>query len=204
MGYKLITGTSLLAFNLINLLYLWAKIQENSVTDQLVTKGWKLVRCNNKSTILEKPVFTVRFFQKVLETSVQWNLDLTMGQTTSKMSLLYRQGLLYQGFYSYLSTVYTWAKENCLLYRRLRYTEVYYAEVPLQYWLSLLNKQTFTVKIKTCQCCLFPQAGLSLKCQSARYTSLHVKLVGGKMNSSKFLWKGLNPGIISKVGWVWS
>ena len=86
------------------------------MTDQLVTKGSKLVRSNNKNTILEKPVFPVRLFQKVLETSVQWNLDLTMGQATSKMSLLYQRGLLYQGSYSYLFTVYDWAKENCLLY----------------------------------------------------------------------------------------
>ena len=163
------------------------------MTDHSVTKGWKQVRCNNKKTILEKPVFPVRFSQKVLDTSVQWNLDITMGQATSKMSLLYRRGLLSQGSYSYLSTVYDWAKENCLLYWRLLY------------WLSLLNKQTFNVKWKTCQCCLFPQAGLLLKFQSAGYTSLYVQLlVGRKMNSNKFLWKGLNPEIISKVGWVWS
>ena len=173
------------------------------MTDQLVTKGWKLVRCNNKKTILEKPVFPVRFFQKVLETSVQWNLNLTMGQATSKMSLLYRRGLLYQGSYSYLFTVYDWAKENCLLYWRLHYTKVHYIEVPLQYWLSLLNKQTFTVKWKICQCCLFPQAALLLKFQSAGYTSLYVQLVGGKMNSNKFLWKGLNPvGLKSRLSLI--
>ena len=91
------------------------KIQElcdRSVRDKRVKTG----KMSQQNTTLEKPVFPVRLFQKVLETSVQWNLDLTMGQATSKMSLLYRRGLLYQGSYSYLFTVYDWAKENCLLY----------------------------------------------------------------------------------------
>ena len=102
---------------------------DRSVSDKRVKTG----KMSQQNTTLEKPVFPVRLFQKVLETSVQWNLDLTMGQATSKMSLLYRRGLLYQGSYSYLFTVYDWAKENCLLYRRLHYTEVHYIEVPLQY-----------------------------------------------------------------------
>ena len=59
---------------------------DRSVSDKRVKTG----KINNKKTILEKPVFPVRFFQKVLETSVQWNLDLPRGQMTGKMCLLYR------------------------------------------------------------------------------------------------------------------
>ena len=101
-------------------IYLWVKRQENSVTDQLVTKGWKLVRCNNKKTILEKPVFPVRFLQKVLETSVQWNLDLPRGQMTGKMCLLYRWGFVISKFF--FIPFFDWGKKNCSLYRGLRYT----------------------------------------------------------------------------------
>ena len=68
-----------------------------------MTKGWKQVRCNNKKTILEKPVFPIRFFQKVQETSVQWNLDLTKGQATGKMCFPYQRGFVISRFFSCLS-----------------------------------------------------------------------------------------------------
>ena len=66
---------------------------------KLVTKGWKQVRCNNKKTIVEKPVFPIRFFQKVQETSVQSNLDLTKGQATGKMCLPYQWGFIISRFF---------------------------------------------------------------------------------------------------------
>ena len=99
------------------------------MTDQLVTKGSKQVRCNNKKTILEKPVFAIRFFQKVLETSVQWNLDLTTGQATGKMCLPYQGGFVTWSFF--FISYHDWGKENHLLYRGLRCTEVHYIKVPL-------------------------------------------------------------------------
>ena len=100
-------------------LHVSAKIQENSLTDQLVTKRWKQVRCNNKKTILEKPAFPSRFFQKVLETSVQWNLDLMKGQATGKMCLPYWQGFVISRFF--FISYYDWGKENRLLYRTSLY-----------------------------------------------------------------------------------
>ena len=99
LHYKKSWFTRELSFQKQLEIYLWAKIQENSLTDQLVTKGGKQVRCNNKKTILEKPVFPIRFFQKVQETSVQWNLDLTKGQVTGKMCLPYRPGFVISRFF---------------------------------------------------------------------------------------------------------
>ena len=129
LHYKKSWFTRELSFQKQLEIYLWAKIQENSLTDQLVTKGWKQVRCNNKKTILEKPVFPIRFFQKVLETSVQWNLDLTKGQATGKMCLPYQQGFVTWRFF--FISYHDWGKENHLLYRGLCCTEVHYIEVPL-------------------------------------------------------------------------
>ena len=68
-----------------------------------MTKGWKQVRCNNKKTILEKPVFPIRFFQKVLETSVQWNLDLTTGRRLAKCVCHINEVLLHGVSFSYLA-----------------------------------------------------------------------------------------------------
>ena len=99
LHYKKSWFTRELSFQKQLEIYLWAKIQENSLTDQLVTKGWKQVRCNNKKTIHEKPVFPIRFFQKVLETSVRWNLNLTKGQATGKMCLPYRPGFVISRFF---------------------------------------------------------------------------------------------------------
>ena len=129
LHYKKSWFTRELSFQKQLEIYLWAKIQENSLTDQLVTKGWKQVWCNNKKTIIEKPVFPIRFFQKVLETSVQWNLDLTKGQATGKMCLPYQRGFVTSRFF--FISYHDWGKENCSLYRGLCYTEVHYIEVPL-------------------------------------------------------------------------
>ena len=43
--------------------------------------------------------------------------------------------------------------------------------------------------MKTCLCCLFPQAGLLLRFQVAGYT-VHVQYVGREMNSNKFMLQG--------------
>ena len=119
LHYKKSWFTRELSFQKQLEIYLWAKIQENSLTDQLVTKGWKQVRCNNKKTILEKPVFPIRFFQKVQETSVQWNLDLMKGQATAKMCLPYQRGFVISRFF--FISYYDWGKENRSLHGTLLY-----------------------------------------------------------------------------------
>ena len=119
LHYKKSWFTRELSFQKQLEIYLWAKIQEKSLTDQLVTKGGKQVRCNNKKTIHEKPVFPNRFFQKVQETSVQWNLNLTKGKATGKMWLPYRRGFVILRFF--FISYHDWGKENRLLYRTSLY-----------------------------------------------------------------------------------
>ena len=79
-----------------------------------MTKGGKQVRCNNKKTILEKPVFPIRFFQKVQETSVQWNLNLKKGQATGKMCLPYQRGFVTSRFF--FISYNDWGKELIVCY----------------------------------------------------------------------------------------
>ena len=112
-----------------NLKFIYEPKYKRTLWQVSLTKGGKQVRCNNKKTILEKPVFHIRFFQKVQETSVQWNLDLTKGQTTGKMCLPYQRGFVTSRFF--FISYHDWGKENRLLYRGLCHTEVHYIEVPL-------------------------------------------------------------------------
>ena len=90
------------------------------------------------------------------------------------MCLPYQRGFVISRFF--LISFYDWGKENRLLYRGLHR--------------------------KTCQCCSFPQAGLLLRFQVAGYTRLHVQLVGGEMNSNKFLLQGSKQVPSSSPGQV--
>ena len=69
---------------------------------------------------------------------LQWNLDITMSQSTDKICSSYR------GFFPYSIVYFCCGKENRSLYRGLRYVEVRNIEVPLYNYTHNCNDLEYT------------------------------------------------------------
>ena len=68
-----------------------------------------------------------------------WNLDIAKGQGTGKFVRYFE--VLFHIFYYY------WGKENCSLYRGLRYIEVRCIEVPLYYKNCIVQCSCFVSEV---------------------------------------------------------